>query len=257
MRQTGEILLVTVSYRAKMILSFQSGGICALPRCGKSLVYDSPNSSDQHVAEAAHIKGEKPGAARYDPNMTQEERDAVENLLFLCPTCHTVIDKSAIDWPTEKLLEIKTAHRQRILEAYEAAFADVAFEELERSVDWVSTQDIEDTGSSFALITPKEKLKRNGLSNSSKQIIIGALAAQRIVAAFVESEAQLDPTFPEKLRYGFMAHYFKLLKEGHKGDMLFDLMCVFAQRGMQLQKDRSAGLAVLVYLFEKCDVFEK
>lgn len=248
---------MAVSYRTKMILSFQSGGICALPGCGKPLVYDSPSSSSQHIAEAAHIEGENPGAARYDPNMTQQKRDAVENLLFLCPNCHTVIDKSESDWPTEKLHEIKKAHRQNIMEALEAAFADVAFEELAKSVEWVSTQDIEASGSSFALITPKEKLKKNGLSSSSKQIIVGALAAQPVVAAFVESEAQLDSDFPDKLRYGFMEHYFKLLREGHQGDMLFDLMCVFAQRGMKFQKDKSAGLAVLVYLFEKCDVFEK
>jgi hypothetical protein len=34
-------------------------------------------------------------------------------------------------------------------------------------------------------------------------------------------------------------------------------MCGFSQRGLKSQGDRTAGLAVLIYLFEICDVFEK
>ena len=34
-------------------------------------------------------------------------------------------------------------------------------------------------------------------------------------------------------------------------------MCAFAQRGLKRQADKTAGIAVLVYLFEICDVFEK
>jgi len=246
-----------VNYPTKMVLSFQSGGICAFPNCGKPLVYKSDNSSDKHVAEAAHIKGEKVGAARYDPNMTQAERDAVENLLFLCPTCHDIIDKAEKDWPADRLYALKAAHEQTVMGVLEAGFADVAFEELRKSVEWVSDQDVEATGLSFDLISPREKLEKNGLSNGSKQIIVGALAAQPIVGEFVESETKLDPDFPRKLKAGFLGKYYSLVHEGHKGDTLFELMCAFAQQGMQMQKERSAGLAVLVYLFEKCDVFEK
>ena len=43
---------------------------------------------------------------------------------------------------------------------------------------------------------------------------------------------------------------------GHKGrHEPFELMCAFAQRGLRKQGDRTAGIAVLVYLFEICDVF--
>jgi len=34
-------------------------------------------------------------------------------------------------------------------------------------------------------------------------------------------------------------------------------MCRFAQHGFERQAKRSAGIAVLVYLFEACEVFEK
>ena len=81
--------------------------------------------------------------------------------------------------------------------------------------------------------------------------------SRETVADYVEAEAQLGPDFPERLKAGFLEEYFGKRKEGHKGDDLFELMCAFAQRGLRKQADKTAGIAVLVYLFEICDVFEK
>ncbi len=73
----------------------------------------------------------------------------------------------------------------------------------------------------------------------------------------MQQEALIDLDYPQRLKAGFLAEYFRLRREGHRADDLFDLMCEFSQRGLKGQSQRSAGLAVLVYLFEKCDVFEK
>lgn len=83
------------------------------------------------------------------------------------------------------------------------------------------------------------------------------LGVVREVRDFVEQEATIDIDFPERLKSGFLEEYYRLRKEGHRGDVLFDLMCQFAQRGMKEQSKRSAGLAVLIYFFESCEVFEK
>lgn len=60
--------------------------------------------------EEAHIRGEKPTAARYDANMTDEERDSVRNLIYLCTDHHTIIDKVEADWPVAALMALKEAH---------------------------------------------------------------------------------------------------------------------------------------------------
>jgi len=83
------------------------------------------------------------------------------------------------------------------------------------------------------------------------------LSVAREVRAYVESVAQTDQDFPERLKSGFLEEYYRLKREGHSGDDLFDLMCGFAQRGFEEQAKRAAGLAVLTYLFEACEVFEK
>ncbi|BDA59729.1 HNH endonuclease [Shewanella xiamenensis] len=45
------------------------------------------------IGEAAHIFAASPGAARYDPNMTPDERMHFDNGIWLCTNCHTEIDR--------------------------------------------------------------------------------------------------------------------------------------------------------------------
>jgi hypothetical protein len=238
------------------MLAFRSGGVCAYPTCGKHLTYVSVSGSDTYVAEAAHIRGEKPGAARYDASMTHEERDNVHNLIFMCTDHHTIIDKVEADWPIARLEALKTEHEAQVRLAMEEAFADVAFPELERAISWVTAQ-APVANDSFDLVAPDAKIEKNALTNGARHIIAAGLTARATVAAYVEAEAQLDADFPERLKAGFLAEYYALRAQGHKGDALFELMCAFAQRGLKTVTDRTAGVAVLVYLFEICDVFEK
>lgn len=247
---------MSASYPTKIILAFRSGGVCAFPKCGKHLTYEATNGADTYVGEAAHIRGEKPTAARYDPTMTDDERDSVGNLIYLCTDHHTIIDKVPDDWPTAALQTLKEDHEGKVRQAMEETFANVAFPELERAISWVINQ-IPAEHVSFDLISPDEKIKKNALSNGSRHIIAAGLTSRATVSAYVEAEAQLDADFPERLKAGFLAEYYSLRQKGHRGDVLFELMCSFAQRGAKSQADCTAGLAVLVYLFEICDVFEK
>lgn len=247
---------MSASYPTKLILAFRSGGICAYPQCNKHLTYEATTGTDTYIGEAAHIRGEKPAAARYDPSMTDIERDSVSNLLYMCADHHTIIDNVPQDWPTAVLLKLKSDHESKVRESIEITFADVAFPELERAVSWVSTQHPGSHGS-FDLVTPDEKIKKNSLSNGCRNIIASGLMSRKTVSAYVEAETQLDQDFPERLKAGFLSEYYSHRRNGHKADELFELMCAFAQRGLKTQADRTAGLAVLVYLFEICDVFEK
>ena len=55
-----------------------SGNRCAFPKCSTPLV--DPQSGSI-VGEVCHIKGEKPGAARYDSNQSNKERHGFDNLI--------------------------------------------------------------------------------------------------------------------------------------------------------------------------------
>jgi hypothetical protein len=248
---------MTASPSTKILLAMRSGGVCAMPACGRHLTYEASVGADTYVAEAAHIRGEKPLAPRYDSSMSDAERNSIENLIYFCTDHHTVIDKVPADWPVDRLVEIKSKHESKVREVMIDAFADVNFPELLSAVAWVTTSSDFEARNSFEIISPDEKIKKNGLSNFSKTIIISGLVSQATVAGFVEAEAQTDSNFPDKLKAGFLAEYYSLIHKGHTGDELFELMCAFATRGLKKQGEQTAGLAVLVYLFEICDIFEK
>jgi len=248
---------MSVSYPTKLLLAFRSGDHCAFPECDRSLTVDGNSDNPVITGVAAHIEGEKSDAARYNPAMTDEQRNHYNNLIYMCGDHHTQIDKQENDFPVVRLLKIKSDHEQKVREALNAAFADIGFPELAQATAWISRYQPQDPSDEFSVIPPKDKIIKNQLTKTSRAMIIMGLAVSQEVRAFVEQEAKIEADFPEKLKSGFLEEYYRLRREGIKGDELFDSMCQFAQQGMKTQAQRSAGLAVLIYLFEACEVFEK
>lgn len=257
---------MSASYPTKLLLAYRSGDRCALPDCGRTLSPDSTSGDPINVGEAAHIAGEHDGngggkkSARYDSSMTSEERNHYDNLIYLCGTCHTKIDsipQGEKDYPVDRLKKLKKDHEQKVREAVAEAFSGIGFPELEEATQWIMKITPQQATDDFSLIPPEDKLKKNELGDESRAIVTMGLSVSREVRAFVESVTQTEASFPERLKAGFLEEYYRLKREGHSGDELFDLMCRFAQRGFEKQAKKSAGIAVLVYLFEACEVFDK
>ena len=248
---------MSATYPIKLILAFRSGNMCAFPGCSRVLTYDGDLSGPAVIGVAAHIAGDKPGAARYDKSMDDNQRNGFNNLIYLCGDHHTQIDKQELDYSVDKLLQIKANHEQRVLEVMSEAFADMGFPELKTATEWIKTINSEVSDQDFSLIPPENKLRKNNLSDGSRNIITMGLSVARSVREFIENTTQIEPDFPERLKTGFLAEYFRLKQKGHTGNDLFNLMCSFAQRGFERPEQQYAGIAVLVYLFEACEVFEK
>jgi tetratricopeptide (TPR) repeat protein len=85
-----------------------SGNQCAFPDCITPLVVD-----DTVVAEICHIKARSPDGPRYDPKQDEKDRDAVDNLLLLCPIHHKIIDDDPATYTVERLGQIKAEHEAR------------------------------------------------------------------------------------------------------------------------------------------------
>lgn len=248
---------MSATYPTKLLLAFRSGDVCAFPGCPVMLTVEGERSDDSIIGEAAHIAGERPRAARYDPGMTPEERDHYDNLIYLCRNHHEQIDDQEQDYPVERLQRMKAGHEAMVRDAMNEAFAEIGFPELEAATEWLSRVPSPAASDDFALIPPEEKLKRNGLSDKVRVTVTMGLSVASEVHSFVVAEEKLDPGLPIRLKSGFLEEYYRLRRESLQGDDLFDLMCRFAQRGLEEQARRSAGLAVLMYLFERCDVFEQ
>lgn len=77
-----------------------SGNQCGFPECNEKVVDIEEGIV---VAEICHIRAQNSGGPRYDPNLSEGEVDEYSNLILLCPTHHTYIDKNPDDYPSEKL----------------------------------------------------------------------------------------------------------------------------------------------------------
>jgi len=98
---------MAVSDHTRHVLYFRSGNQCAFPRCNRELVEEKAES-DKHsiVGIICHIKGQKPRSARYDPNMSDEERNGVDNLVVFCPTHHKIVDDQPNEYTVERGFKI-------------------------------------------------------------------------------------------------------------------------------------------------------
>ena len=252
---------MSVSYPTKVYLAMKSGDKCALRFCRKPLTSTGDKANPVIIGEAAHIHGENPGtekkppSARYKANMTEEERNHYNNLIYLCPTCHKKIDKQEIDYPAELLFKIKTEHETWVFEQLDESMSEVTFAELEVAAKTIASGQHTINGD-FHVITPEEKIKKNDLTQEVQALISTGLSRSVEVGEYLVKAGHLDTNFPERLKDGFKEKYLEL-KKTMSGDALFMAMLEFSIVGQKEFTQQAASLAILSHLFHLCEIFEK
>lgn len=241
----------------KMVLAMKSGNMCAFPDCGKALSADATDKDPSAVlGEAAHIFGERDGAARHEPTKLDPFVNSSENLIFLCREHHRLIDRQPNSYPVEMLFGWKEKHEGRIKESVDDAMPGVSFAELE-VVTKAMVRSAKQLPNDLTIVSPSEKIRKNNLSARSEFLITSGLGTSRLVMDFIQETDAVVPGFANDLITGFKAQYDQLVQDGLIGDELFDGMHLFSCNGNSDAAIQAAGLAVLVHLFETCDVFER
>jgi hypothetical protein len=80
-----------------------SGNVCAYKGCEEKL---TDPAWPRVKADVAHIRGEKPGASRFDDSMTDDERNDFDNLMLVCPNHHRMIDGLEPERHTVEILQV-------------------------------------------------------------------------------------------------------------------------------------------------------
>ncbi|EFE3929091.1 HNH endonuclease [Escherichia coli] len=128
---------MAISNKSIKLLWSNAAGRCSFPDCKVRLsVEEAAEVAPYTIGEMAHIKGNKPGSNRYDEEQSADERDSYENLILLCPTHHTLIDKVENEdkYSVEILHEMKRAHENFISNRLSA----IKLEHIEQLKDLIS-----------------------------------------------------------------------------------------------------------------------
>ena len=100
------------NYYTKLKLFANSAGYCQRPECNEPL-FKAFKEKEIHIAEIAHIISVNKGARR-DDSLTDIEKGSYDNLILLCPNCHTIIDKNEDDFTEQLIHKWKKNHEESI-----------------------------------------------------------------------------------------------------------------------------------------------
>ena len=186
--------------------------------------------------------------------MSDVDRRTYDNRILLCRNCHTKIDGQPSAYTVETLRQIKLDHEEWIRETFEREAPNVGFAELEVVAEYIiSGQAVDST--SYDLVTVKDKICRNSLSEKVEGMIKIGLSRSNEVKRYLDSHP--DAQFGSRLSAGFAAEYHRQKNTDLTGDALFLSLADYAAGPGADTLRHVAGLAVLVYLFEACEVFER
>ncbi len=242
----------TISKKAERALHTKSGNRCAM--C-QTILVDTRNPTAACIGENAHIYGEKSNAARYDPTIDEAFVNSEQNLIFLCCNCHKKVDTDILSNPPDKLFRLKAAHEQWVAEQLEEHSISYTFAELEVLARFlVSSHSVQSSSSSLSLLKISDKISKNSLQDVQKYITMG-LSSNLTIEDYLNRHP--DPSFAAQLT-SIMAQKYQELKSQGIGnyDIFYDLWD-FASGENSDFSYKAAGLGILTYFFEKCEVFEK
>ncbi|MFM5892140.1 MAG: hypothetical protein ACKOQS_28255 [Dolichospermum sp.] len=136
------------------------------------------------------------------------------------------------------------------------AMTNITFRELRMVTDGIFTMPVE-FDESYTVVPVVEKMLKNELTGPAQRKLTSGVIQAKMVAKFVEGQVKTNRYFPDQLKAGFTQEYQRLRAAGLTGNALLDALHEFSCNHSTDYDLQAAGLAVLYYFFEKCEVFER
>lgn len=241
----------SITQKEQRKLHTKSGNRCA--KC-KIILVEPENADAACIGENAHIYGEKPDAARYDATKSETFVNSEKNLIFLCCNCHKIIDTEIENYPVDVLLSMKSAHESWIVDTLTENSANYTFAELEVLTTYlVGNNGFSKTPDDYTLIQIAEKMQKNSLADVQMYINMG-LSSVLTIEEYLNRHP--DQNFASRLSNSMTSKYNEFKCDREPVDIFYSLWDI-ACGGHKEFNYKAAGLGILVYFFEKCEVFEK
>lgn len=244
------------------VLYAQSAGMCSMPDCNVPLVFNKKLGKG-HYANLAHIEAYSENGARFNPNLSFEERNGEENIIVVCANCHKKIDDDPKTYTVEKLKNIKETHIARIVLLKENMihfdYDDLLYASKSildyGSKNYKSKELIIGYNANFDIKPIEYKIRKNDMTVISKNHITSAMLQQESVLHFISSMSKEDEMFAYKLRDS-LKNCYNRFRKSYSGDMLLTKLYLQFSKPLS-EKQQSACLAIIVYFFTICELFEK
>ena len=105
-----------------------SGNMCAFPGCNQLLMF----SEDFNISNVCHISGLNVGSARYNSSLSDDFLNSEKNLILLCPTHHSIVDKDEKRFTVDVLVNMKKSWEEYVQKTISIGisyrFSDVKFD---------------------------------------------------------------------------------------------------------------------------------
>lgn len=174
------------------LLRDRVASLCSNPDCRKSTIAASLETNDKTtiIGEAAHIKAASSGAgaARFDDNMSYDERRSIDNGIWLCKNCHRMIDREPIKYSVETL------------KRWKAETEEYASKNL--GVKYRTDEDIKESQQSLLSIMPLSLINK-ALSNVHGSVVqtLGVLDNRLKLSTKFDNEATVYNVEPKDDSY--------------------------------------------------------
>lgn len=152
---------MTIPEKDSKILWARAAGICSRPGCFTELTR-LVASGAYTVGEMAHVIAEAKDGPRGDG---VGGNNTYSNLILLCPTCHTHVDKApAGEFPEEELLEWKVSHEKRVASLVGSDLYDRS------ALNKLITQLLADNHRAWLQYGPESKMARESPNSNAHEL---------------------------------------------------------------------------------------
>lgn len=241
-----------ITERELKLVCTRSFDKCPFPNCNQLLV-----QHDSIVGQIAHIVSPEENGPRADPSFPRDMLNRADNLLMLCPIHHKIVDDNDGTYTVSELKNMRENHIRSCHHDLQDAIQQVGFSELEPVIKHLISSPEFNPVEDYRLISIKEKLKKNKLSDRVEHEMSLGLLKVNEVRDYIQVISKADPLFSERLVSAFVKKYKELKTQDRSSDDIFYSLRAYAEGPNPNYSIRAASLSVITYLFECCEVFEK
>jgi hypothetical protein len=196
---------MAISDRVKRQLWASSAGVCQNPGCRDDLFKSFLDGAITSIDELAHVIARTADGPRGSSHLSLAERDEFANIVVLCPSCHTLVDKAPQQFPPPMLLDWKRRHAEAIKRSLTTPICKDR-PELRRAVRTL----LERNRGIFETYGPHSTAAADPFAEAAKQwqrlLLTEILPNNRKVAALLEVNGQLLTEGEQKTLRAFIVH---------------------------------------------------